>query len=244
MRINSVGNALSGQNGTGEFVGTDDAELNNTTLNDPILDNAVLGTPQSGDLGNCTGYDAEDLEGVTAVAHGGTGNNTFPEFSILTGNLTSPLGSLVVGDNELPTVDPLLGFKSKAFNSNFGISISYNDDNVFFDATNEDIVINYTGGLYIPLVNTVVIANSGGSPTFQLPSTAAIGDTYEIVGGSSTSWQVTCGSGQSIRFGSVSCTTSTGAWQSTVAGSCAKFRCITTNTGWEITFASTPLTYT
>lgn len=52
--INSINSGLTGQTGTGAFVGA----------TSPTLVTPVLGTPQSGDLSNCTAIPAAQLTGI------------------------------------------------------------------------------------------------------------------------------------------------------------------------------------
>lgn len=67
---NAVNTSLSGQTGTGSFVGSTSA-----TLVTP-----ALGTPTSGTLTNCTGL---------PVAGGGTGNSSFTAYTVICAGTTS-----------------------------------------------------------------------------------------------------------------------------------------------------------
>lgn len=80
--INSVNTSLTGQTGTGSFVGSNGASIVSPTLTTP-----ALGTPTSGTLTNCTGL---------PVAGGGTGAASFTAYAVLCGGTTStnPLQSL------------------------------------------------------------------------------------------------------------------------------------------------------
>lgn len=78
------------------------------------------------------------------------------------------------------------------------------------------------------------VANNGASLiTYTLPATAAIGDTYILVGASSGGWTVHQHAGQSINFGTSTTTTGTGgSLSSTNAFDCLVITCNTTNTGF------------
>lgn len=93
--------------------------------------------------------------------------------------------------------------------------------------------------------NTRYTINNGASlVTLTLPATAAVGDTYFIVGGSSGGWTVAQNSGQAIKImGSTTTTGATGSLSSTGQYDCVTITCNTTNTtftGYNIT--STGLT--
>lgn len=64
--INNVTISPTGITGTGNIVLSDN----------PVLSNPDIGTPVSGILSNCTGYDATNLVGIVPVIKGGTGLTT------------------------------------------------------------------------------------------------------------------------------------------------------------------------
>lgn len=79
--------------------------------------------------------------------------------------------------------------------------------------------------------NTTYGCNNGASLiTYTLPASAAAGDVFEIVGNSSGGWTLVYGSGQSIRFGNIVTTTTTGSLSSSNRGDCVKIICIVANT--------------
>lgn len=79
--------------------------------------------------------------------------------------------------------------------------------------------------------NTTYGCNNGASLiTYTLPASASAGDVFEIVGNSSGGWTLVYGSGQSIRFGSIVTTTTTGSLSSSNRGDCVKIICIVANT--------------
>lgn len=73
--INAVNTNLTGQTGTGTFVGS-----NGATLVSPTFVTPALGTPTSGVLTNCTGL---------PVAGGGTGAASFTAYAVICGGTTS-----------------------------------------------------------------------------------------------------------------------------------------------------------
>lgn len=86
-------------------------------------------------------------------------------------------------------------------------------------------------------VNTGYISNDGATlVTFTLPSTAAIGDSVQVLGKGTGLWTIAQNSGQTIHFGSLNTTTgATGTLSSTLQYDCVRLRCITANTDWIVT---------
>lgn len=79
--------------------------------------------------------------------------------------------------------------------------------------------------------NTTYGCNNGASLiTFTLPAAATAGQVFEIVGNSSGGWTLVYGSGQSVRFGNIITTTTTGSLSSSNRGDCIKIICIVANT--------------
>lgn len=64
----NLANAIIDETGFGSLVFNA-----NPVLISPNMTNPILGTPVSGNVSNCVGYNAANLTGVTSVANGGTG---------------------------------------------------------------------------------------------------------------------------------------------------------------------------
>jgi hypothetical protein len=71
--------------------------------------------------------------------------------------------------------------------------------------------------------------------TFTLPSTIAFGKTVEIAGNSSGLWQLNQNSGQQIRFGNQTTTTTSGILSATSQGDCVKLICVVADTSFIVT---------
>lgn len=67
-----------------------------------------------------------------------------------------------------------------------------------------------------------------------LPATAAIGDTYIIVGKNAGGWTIDQNSGQTIHFGNLNTTTTTGSLASTGTYDCIEIVCSTANTNFVV----------
>lgn len=83
--------------------------------------------------------------------------------------------------------------------------------------------------------NGYVQANAGaGLTTFVLPATAAVGSIIEILGESSGGWTITLGTGQSIQYGNVATTVSSGSLSSSNRYDCVTLRCRVADTTWSV----------
>jgi hypothetical protein len=71
--------------------------------------------------------------------------------------------------------------------------------------------------------------------TFTLPSTIAFGKTVEIAGNSSGLWRLNQNSGQQIRFGNQTTTTTSGILSATSQGDCVKLICVVADTSFIVT---------
>jgi hypothetical protein len=73
-------------------------------------------------------------------------------------------------------------------------------------------------------------ANNAGLVTFTLPTTAAVGDTFRIEGEGAGGWTIVYGTGQSIRIGNQTTTTTSGSLSSTNQYDGVLIVCMTANT--------------
>jgi hypothetical protein len=104
--------------------------------------------------------------------------------------------------------------------------------------------VDQTSGSVTMAVNTGYITDNGASlVTYTLPSTAALGSIFEISGKSAGGWTLVYGSGQSIGFGSVTTTTTSGSLSSSNAGDCVRIVCVTANTTFRVLSSVGNITY-
>ena len=92
---------------------------------------------------------------------------------------------------------------------------------------------------------TGYFANDVSAPVvFTLPTTAAQFDYIEIVGVSAQGWSIVENSGQSIVFGNVTTTATTGGLASTNGTDSVRLQCIVANLTWQVVYAVGNITYT
>jgi hypothetical protein len=85
--------------------------------------------------------------------------------------------------------------------------------------------------------------NRGTLITATLPATAAVGDVIAIVGKGAGGWTIVENSGQTMHFGAVNTTTTTGSLSSTNQYDCLEMVCITANTDFVIRYSIGNITY-
>lgn len=83
-------------------------------------------------------------------------------------------------------------------------------------------------------VNTGYVADNVGLVTLTLPVTAALGSVFEVMGKGSGGWTIAEASGQSIKFGNQTTTTTTGSLSSTNANDCVRLVCTTADTVFTV----------
>ena len=95
--------------------------------------------------------------------------------------------------------------------------------------------ISVAAASYPLVANYQYMANNGASlVTFALPTVAAFGTEIEVAGFSAGGWTVAQNSGQSINFGALSTTVTTGSLASTNQNDYVKLLCTVANTTWNV----------
>ncbi len=172
------------------------------------------------------------------VALGGTGATTFTAHGVLLGEGTGAIVPTAAATNGMA----LLG--------------STGADPVFATLTSSDSSITFTTGagtLSLQVANPVpawtdvtgtsvalaansaYILDNAGLVTATLPATAAVGNTFTIVGKGTGGWKVAQNASQLIHFGTATTTTGTGgSLASTNTFDCVKLVCTVTNTTFTV----------
>lgn len=219
---------LSG-NGTA-ITGTAITQYNVITGGASNVPNSVAPSATSGVPLISQGSSSQPIFGTAVVAGGGTGAVSFTAHSLLLGQGTSAVTALGGATNgQIPIgstgADPTLATLS----AGSGVTITNGAGSITIAATGGGLTwTNVTGSTQTIAVNNAYLANNATSVAFTLPSSATIGDIFQIVGVQGA-WTLAQASGQQIKFGSTATTAGvTGSLASTDAGDC--IACVATNT--------------
>ena len=223
---NAVNTSLSGQTGTGTFVGS----------TSPTLVTPALGTPASGVLTNCTG-----LPISTGVSGLGTGVATFlaltptDSSSIVVSSsgvvsyAAMTNGQLIIGNTGGTPTAATLTAGSGISIANAGGSITISSSS---GTTSWTVV---TGTTQAMSVNSGYISNNAGLVTLTLPSTAAVGSIIQMQGLGAGGWQIAQNSSQLIHIGSQVTTTGvSGFLASTNQYDSLTLLCVVANTTFTV----------
>lgn len=126
-----------------------------------------------------------------------------------------------------------------------GITVTNGTNTITIASSGASNVVDQTTGSVTMAINTVYITDAGASlVTYTLPTTAALGSFFEIVGSSSGGWTIAQGTGQTIHFGNVATTTGAGGSLSSANQyDSIKIRCVVANTTYVVQSAQGNITY-
>lgn len=173
----------------------------------------------------------------TVVAKGGTGLATLTAHSLQVGNGTGNVVQLGAATNgQLPIgstgADPVLA----TITAGAGISITNGAGSITI--TNSSTAFAFvdqtaTTVTMAPMTGYICTSTANALVTLTLPTTAAVGDTYRIIGKTTGGWTLQAAAGQVVNVGSVA-TTTAGTVSSSQAFDSVEIVCITANTAFSI----------
>ena len=156
-----------------------------------------------------------------AVANGGTGNTTFTAYSVLCAGTTSTGAFQNVSG---------VGSSGQVLTSNGASALPT------WQSPAEGLIVNQNTSTVTMSAGSQYFINNGATlVTLTLPSTAALGDTYTIVGGSSGGWKIAQNASQQIHCDGTATTSGTGgSLASTGQYQNMTIKCITANTTFTV----------
>ena len=117
-----------------------------------------------------------------------------------------------------------------------GIGILNGQNSIVISAGAPVLWTNISASQALVNNNGYICVAPGGALSLSLPVTSAVGDIIEVVLDGATSWTITQGAGQQIRYGNVQSTLGAGgSVASTAQGDALKLVCVTADLRWVAT---------
>lgn len=180
------------------------------------------------------------------VSLGGTGLATLTAHSLQVGNGTGNITQLGVASNgQIPIgsagADPALATITPGIN----ISVTNGAGSITIAATGPGGItwVDQAGASVTMAVNTYYIADNAGLVTFTLPAVAPLGSMFAIVGKGAGGWTLVEATGQTIQFGTITTTVTTGSLSSLSRYDCVTLVTTTANTVFSVYASIGNITY-
>ena len=148
-------------------------------------------------------------------------------------------GLLLIGNTASPNVP-----SAATLTAGTGIGIVNGNGTITINSNGGGLsTVDQSSSTVTMAVNTQYIVDNGASlVTLTLPATAAIGDSFRVIGKSAGLWTIAEASGQTIHFGTSTCTATTGTLSATAQWDCVTLVCVTANTTFSAYAAQGNLT--
>ena len=180
-----------------------------------------------------------------SATQGGLGVASPTAHGVLVGEGASAVTPIVLSAGQI-LIGTTAGDPSAAsITASGGITVANTTGAIAFTGSGQGITwVDQSGASVTMAVNTAYVSDDGASlVTFTLPATAALGSVFGIVGKGSGLWTIAQASGQSIHFGNVTTTTTTGSLSSTLQYDSVWLVCITANTVFAVYNSIGNITY-
>lgn len=135
--------------------------------------------------------------------------------------------------------------KAALLTAGTGISVTNGSGSITIASTAGGLSwVDQTSSAVTLAANTAYVTDNGLTlVTYTLPTTAALGDIFGIVGKSTGLWTLVQQTGQSVVFGSATTTVTSGSLTSTNTGDCVFFVCTTADTIFTVYSVIGNITY-
>jgi hypothetical protein len=117
-----------------------------------------------------------------------------------------------------------------------GITISNASNSITINAIGGGVLVTWSTVAISTSMTTLngYVSNGAGTLTFTLPTTAAVGDTVQVLGFGAGGWTIVQNTGQNIIMSNLVTTTTTGSLSSTSRYDYVTLICCVANTTWSV----------
>ena len=179
---------------------------------------------------------------AVTVPNGGTGAATFTTHGVLVGEGTSAIQATAAGTNGQLLIGSTGANPAFAtVTSTLGLSFTTGAASLAINVSKDGFAVSPVAGTSQAMVaQTCYVANNAGATTFTLPATAAVGDTFKVVGGSANAagWVIQANGGQTIYQGAGASTSGGTASSGAHPAESIELMCTAANTDFVIVYAN------
>lgn len=170
---------------------------------------------------------------------------TVTDHAVLIGGLNNNITSLLLTNGQLAIGNTGNDPTAATLTAGTGVSIANAPGSITINSTGGGLTWNVVTTNTAAVANNGYIANKAGLVVFTLPVTSAVGDTFAFTNlNTPLGWQIVYNTGQNIRFGTVTSTTTTGSLASINLGDTVYLVTVVANTTFFVTTAIGNITVT
>ena len=183
---------------------------------------------------------AINLNSTGIAKYDGSGTfsaTTTTNHAVLLGNTSNAINNLVLTNGQLVIGNSGNDPSANGLTPGPGISISNGAGNITVSAVGGGLAWTVVGASGALVNNNGYICTTGAVLSFSLPAVASVGDVVALSLDGSTSWTITQGANQQIRFGSLQTTLGPGgSLTSTSVGDTIIMVCSVANLRWNVVY--------